>query len=286
MLKQKTLKRAIQAVGVGLHSGKKITLTLRPAPIDTGIVFCRIDLDSKPTICLSANKVGDTRLATTIVENGVQISTVEHLLSALSGLGIDNLFVDVDAQEIPIMDGSASLFVFLIESAGIQEQTQFKRFILIKKEVTVSDGDKQARFEPFSGSKFSLTVDFTHPAIEKNQSFSIQLSKNAYIKEISRARTFGFLSEIEKLKSNNLALGGSLDNAIVFDHEKVINEGGLRYPDEVVRHKLLDAIGDVYVLGCSIMGAYFGYKSGHALNNQLVRALLADETAWEYTHQA
>lgn len=286
MLKQKTLKRPIHAVGVGLHSGKKITLTLRPAPIDTGIVFCRIDLDSKPTIRLAANKVGDTRLATTIVENDVQISTVEHLLSALAGLGIDNLFIDVDAQEVPIMDGSASLFVFLIESAGIQEQAQPKRFILIKKGITVSDGDKQARFEPFSGSKFSLTVDFGHPAIEKNQSFSIQLSKNAYIKEISRARTFGFLSEIEKLKSNHLALGGSLDNAIVFDHEKMINEGGLRYPNEVVRHKLLDAIGDVYVLGCSIIGAYFGYKSGHALNNQLVQALLADETAWEYTHQA
>ncbi len=281
--KQRTLKRPIKAIGTGLHTGKKISLTLRPAPPDTGIVFCRVDLNPHKSICARASVVGDTTLATTLIEDGVRISTVEHLMSAFSGLSIDNAFVDVDGEEIPIMDGSASIFVFLIESAGIQEQNATKRFILIKKPIVIHEGDKKAQFEPFSGSKFSLTVDFSHPVIQKNAQFlSINVSRTSYIKEISRARTFGFLKDIEHLRANNLALGGSLDNALVFDEEKVINENGLRYADEVVRHKLLDAIGDIYLLGCNIVGAYTGYKSGHALNNQLIRALLADETAWEY----
>lgn len=285
MLKQqRTLKRPIKAVGTGLHTGKRILLTLKPAPVNTGIVFCRVDLTPHKAICVHANNVGETTLATTLVQDGVRISTIEHLMSAFAGLGIDNAIVDVDGEEIPIMDGSASIFVFLIESAGIQIQNVPKQFLLIKKPISVSHGDSRAQFEPFEGSKFSLTVDFSHPVIQNsNQFISIHVSKTSYIKEVSRARTFGFLKDIDWLKANNLALGGNLDNAVVFDEEKVINENGLRYTDEVVRHKLLDAIGDIYVLGCSIIGSYIGYKSGHALNNQLIRALLADETAWEYT---
>lgn len=282
MLKQRTLKRPIKAIGVGLHTGKKILLTLKPAPPDTGIVFRRTDLTPHKAIRAHAHVVGDTTLATTLIEDGIRISIVEHLLSALSGLSIDNAYVDLDGEEVPVMDGSASRFVFLIEAAGILEQDAKKQFIKIKKPVTVREGDKQAQFEPFAGSKFSITVDFSHPAIQK-QSLSINLSRTSYIKEISRARTFGFLKDIEQLRANNLALGGSLENALVFDDEKVINENGLRYADEVVRHKLLDAIGDIYLLGCHIIGSYIGYKSGHALNNLLLRTLLADETAWEYT---
>jgi UDP-3-O-[3-hydroxymyristoyl] N-acetylglucosamine deacetylase len=287
MQKQRTLKHSVKAMGVGLHTGRQIHLTLSPAPADTGIVFRRVDLNPQVSILAHPNSVGDTQLATTLVQNGVRIGTVEHLLSAFSGFGIDNVFVDVDAEEIPIMDGSAGIFVFLIESAGIKEQTAPKRFILIKKSVAVQSGDKKARFEPFSGSKFSLEVDFSHPAIQgTRQSISIHVSRTSYIKEVSRARTFGFLSEIDHLKANNFALGGSLDNAMVFDHEKLINEGGFRYKDEVVRHKLLDAIGDVYVLGCTVIGEYLSYKSGHTLNNELLRALLMDPSAWEYTHSA
>lgn len=285
MLKQqRTLKRPIKAVGTGLHTGRKILLTLKPAPANTGIVFCRVDLTPHRTIRAHANSVGETTLATTLVEDGVRISTIEHLMSAFAGLGIDNAIVEVDAEEIPIMDGSATIFVFLIESAGIQIQNVPKQFLLIKKPISVNQGDSHAQFEPFEGSKFSLTVDFSHPIIQNsNQFISINVSRTSYIKEVSRARTFGFLKDIDWLKANNLALGGSLENAVVFDEEKVMNENGLRYTDEVVRHKLLDAIGDIYVLGCSIIGSYVGYKSGHALNNQLIRALLADETAWEYT---
>lgn len=282
MQKQRTLKRAIKAEGVGVHTGKKVHLTLSPAPSNTGIVFRRTDLKPNVSIVAHPHVVGDTQLATTLVQDGVRISVVEHLMSAFSGLAIDNVFVDVDAEEIPIMDGSASLFVFLIESAGILEQDALKRFILIKKAILVTDGDKKAGFEPFLGSRFSLTVDFPHPAISE-QSISMSFSRTSYIKEVSRARTFGFLSDLNKLKANNLALGGTLDNALVFDEEKVINQNGLRYKDEVVRHKLLDAIGDIYTLGSTIIGAYSSYKSGHALNNQLLRALLADESAWEYT---
>jgi len=281
---QRTLKRTIRATGTGLHTGKKILLTLKPALPDTGIVFHRVDLMPNKAIRVAPHKVGETMFATTLIEDGIRICTIEHLMSAFAGLGIDNAIVEVDAEEIPIMDGSASIFVFLIESAGVQEQNVAKQFMRIKKPITVNQGDKSAQFEPFEGSKFSLTVDFPHPVIQRgSQSISIQVSRISYIKEISRARTFGFLKDIEQLKANNLILGGSLDNAILFDEEKVMNENGLRYTDEVVRHKLLDAIGDVYVLGCSIIGSYVGYKSGHALNNQLVRALLADETAWEYT---
>lgn len=286
MAKQRTLKRSIRAIGVGLHTGKKILLTLRPAPPDTGIVFCRTDLSPHKTIRAHAHVVGDTTLATTLIEDGIRISTVEHLLSALSGLSIDNAYIDLDGEEVPVMDGSASRFVFLIEAAGTLEQDAKKQFIKIKKAITVQEGDKQAQFEPFAGSKFSVTVDFSHPVIQKSAQFiSINLSRTSYIKEISRARTFGFLKDIEQLKANKLALGGSLDNALVFDDEKVMNESGLRYTDEVVRHKLLDAIGDIYLLGCHIIGSYIGYKSGHALNNLLIRTLLADETAWEYTFQ-
>lgn len=285
MAKQRTLKRPIRAIGVGLHTGKNILLTLRPAPPNTGIVFCRTDIEPHKAIRAHAHVVGDTTLATTLIEDGIRVATVEHLLSAFSGLSIDNAYVDLDGEEVPVMDGSASRFVFLIEAAGIEEQDVKKQFILIKKSVTVQDGDKHAQFEPFAGAKFSVTVDFSHPVIQESaQSISIHLSRTSYIKEISRARTFGFLSDIEKLKANNLALGGSLDNALVFDAEKVMNESGLRYKDEVVRHKLLDAIGDIYLLGCHIIGSYVGYKSGHALNNLLIRTLLADKTAWEYTY--
>lgn len=280
---QCTLKRPIRGSGTGLHTGKKIHFTLRPAPADAGIVFVRTDLGGV-SIPAHPHSVGATTLATTLVQDGVRIATIEHLMSAFAGLGIDNAYVDVDAEEIPIMDGSASIFVFLLESAGIEIQSAPKRYILIKKLIEVCEGDKKALFEPFPGSRFSLTVDFPHPLIQKsNQSISINISHTSYVKEVSRARTFGFLREIEELKAKNLVLGGSLDNALVFNEENVLNEGGLRYNDEVVRHKLLDAIGDMYLLGCRVIGSYVGYKSGHALNNQLARALLMDETAWEYT---
>lgn len=285
MKKQRTLKHSVKAVGVGVHTGKQVHLTLNPAQPNTGITFRRIDLDPCVAITAHPHAVGDTRLATTLVKDNVRISTVEHLMSAFAGLGIDNAIVDVDAEELPIMDGSAVIFVFLIESAGIVEQDAPKRFIRIKKPIMVQSGDAYARFEPYLGSKFSLQVDFAHPVIQaSNQSISIHISKMSYIKEVSRARTFGFLQDLEALRANNLGLGGSLDNALVFDHEKLMNENGFRYKDEVVRHKLLDAIGDIYVLGCSIVGAYSGYKPGHAVNNQLTRALLLDSTAWEYTH--
>ena len=282
MIRQRTLKNVIRATGVGLHTGEKIYLTLRPAPVDTGIVFCRVDLDKVVLIRARPENVGDTRLSTTLVNGDVRISTVEHLLSAMAGLGIDNAFIDLSAAEVPIMDGSAGPFVFLIQSAGIEEQNAPKRFIRIKRPVQVEDGDKTARFEPFDGFKVGFTIEFDHPVFKSNTQHSeIDFSTTSFVKEVSRARTFGFMHEIEQLRARELALGGSLDNAVVLDEFRVLNEDGLRYRDEFVKHKILDAIGDLYLLGHSLIGAFSGYKSGHALNNRLLRALMADESAWE-----
>ena len=282
MIKQRTLKNVIRATGVGLHTGDKVYLTLRPAAPDTGIVFRRVDLDPAVDIPAKAENVGDTRLSTTLVKDGVRISTVEHLLSAFAGLGIDNAYVDVSAPEVPIMDGSAGPFVFLIQSAGVEEQRVAKRFIRILKPVEIRDGDKIARFDPFEGFKVSFGIDFDHPAMREDVRHSvIDLSSTSFVKEVSRARTFGFLRDIEMLRENGLALGGSMDNAIVVDDFRVLNEDGLRYEDEFVKHKILDAIGDLYLLGHSLIGAFTGYKSGHALNNRLLKALIAQPEAWE-----
>lgn len=284
MIRQRTLKNIIRATGIGLHTGEKVYLTLRPAAVDTGIVFRRIDLDEPVEIVAAPENVGDTRLSTTLMNGEVRISTVEHLLSAMAGLGIDNAYIDVSAPEVPIMDGSAGPFVFLIQSAGIEEQNAPKRFIRIKKPVVVEDGDKWARFDPFEGFKVSFNIDFEHPVFNgRAQTTTVDFSSTSFVKEVSRARTFGFMRDIEHLRDNNLALGGSLDNAIVMDDYRVLNEDGLRYHDEFVKHKVLDAIGDLYLLGCSLVGAFSGYKSGHALNNQLLRTLLANEEAWETT---
>jgi UDP-3-O-[3-hydroxymyristoyl] N-acetylglucosamine deacetylase len=282
MIKQRTLKNVIRATGVGLHTGEKVYLTLRPALPDTGIVFRRVDLDTPVDIPAKAENVGDTRLSTTLVKDEVRISTVEHLLSAFAGLGIDNAYVDVSAPEVPIMDGSAGPFVFLIQSAGVEEQNVAKRFIRIKRPVQVKEGDKLARFEPFNGFKVSFGIDFDHPAMgHESRRSVIDFSSTSFVKEVSRARTFGFLRDIEMLRDNGLALGGSMDNAIVVDDFRVLNEDGLRYDDEFVKHKILDAIGDLYLLGHSLIGAFSGYKSGHELNNRLLKALIAQPDAWE-----
>jgi len=282
MIKQRTLKNVIRATGVGLHTGEKVYLTLRPAAIDSGIVFRRVDLDEPVDIPAQAKYVGDTRLSTTLVKDGVRISTVEHLLSAFAGLGIDNAYVDVSAAEVPIMDGSAGPFVFLIQSAGVEEQSALKRFIRILDTVEVRDGDKIARFEPFEGFKVQFGIDFEHPAMaDTTKKSTIDFSSTSFVKEVSRARTFGFLREIETLRESGLALGGSMDNAIVVDDFRVLNEDGLRYEDEFVKHKILDAIGDLYLLGNSLIGAFSGHKSGHQLNNQLLNALIARPEAWE-----
>jgi len=282
MIKQRTLKNVIRATGVGLHSGKKVYLTLRPAPADSGIVFRRVDLDPVVEIRARPENVGQTQLSTSLVKDDVCISTVEHLLSALAGFGIDNAIIDVSAEEVPIMDGSAGPFVFLIQSSGVVEQNATKRFIRIKSTVEVSDGDKWARFEPFNGFKVGFTIQFNHPAFnEKNCEAEIDFSTTSFVKEVSRARTFGFMREVELLRQNNLALGGSLDNAIVVDDYRVINEDGLRYEDECVKHKILDAIGDLYLLGHSLIGSFQGYKSGHGLNNRLLRQLIGNPAAWE-----
>jgi UDP-3-O-[3-hydroxymyristoyl] N-acetylglucosamine deacetylase len=269
-------------MGVGLHTGKKVYLTLRSAPIDSGIRFRRIDLDEPVEILAHPEKVGDTNLSTTLVENGVRISTVEHLLSAMAGLGIDNAYIDLSADEVPIMDGSAGPFVFLIQSAGIVEQNAPKKFIRIKKKIRVEDGDKWVEFRPFNGFKVSFQIDFNHPLFtHQKQTCDINFSTTSFVKEVSRARTFGFQKDIEYLRSQNLALGGSQDNAIVLDDYRVLNEDGLRYDNEFVKHKILDSIGDLYLLGHSLIGAFSGYKSGHALNNRLLLSLLADKDAWE-----
>ena len=282
MIRQRTLKNVIRATGVGLHTGKKIYLTLRPAAIDTGIIFRRIDLTPAVEIPAKPDNVGDTRLSTTLECNGARISTVEHLLSAFAGLGIDNAYVDVSAPEVPIMDGSAGPFVFLIQSAGVEEQSAAKRFIRIKRRVVVEEDGKRACFEPFNGFKVSFSIDFDHPAFcEDSKIASIDFSSTSFVKEVSRARTFGFIRDIEMLRQNDLALGGSMDNAIVVDDYRVLNEDGLRYNDEFVKHKILDAIGDLYLLGHSLIGSFVGHKSGHALNNRLLKTLLRDQEAWE-----
>ena len=282
MIKQRTLNNMIRATGIGLHTGEKVFLTLRPAPEDTGIVFRRSDLSPMVEIQASAENVGDTMLSTTLTKGEVRVSTVEHLLAALAGLGIDNAIIDVTAPEVPIMDGSASPFVFLLQSAGIKEQNKPKRFIRIKKPISVSGGDKTASFKPFNGFKVGFSIDFDHPAFNnRTLQASVDFSTTSFVKEISRARTFGFMHEIEYLRSQGLARGGSMDNAIVVDEFQVLNEDGLRYEDEFVKHKILDAIGDLYLLGNSLIGEYIGYKSGHGLNNSLLRELIARKDAWE-----
>ncbi len=282
MIKQRTLKNAIRATGVGLHTGEKVYMTLRPAAPDTGIVFRRTDLASPIEIPSRCEYVGDTRLSSTLVRDGARVGTVEHLLSAMAGLGIDNAYVDLSAPEVPIMDGSAGPFVFLLQSAGIEEQTVAKRFIRIKKAIKVEDGDKWARFEPFNGFKVGFSIEFRHPIFSARTSRAeIDFSTTSFVKEVSRARTFGFMRDIEMLRERNLALGGSMDNAIVLDDYRVLNDDGLRYEDEFVKHKILDAIGDLYLLGHSLIGAFYGHKSGHELNNRLLRTLMADAAAWE-----
>lgn len=285
MIKQRTPKKVIQATGVGLHSGEKVLLTLRPAPVNTGIIFRRVDLSPVVEIPASYEYVGDTMLCTTLHHNNVKIATVEHLLSALAGLGIDNAYIDVNAPELPIMDGSAAPFVFLIQSAGIREQNAPKKYIKILKPVRVEENGKYVQFLPHKGYKISFTIDFDHPVFnDKPQNVSFDFSGTSYVKEVCRARTFGFLSDYEKLRECDLAKGGSLDNAIVVDDYRVLNEDGLRFESEFVTHKVLDAIGDLYLLGCSLIGAFDGYKSGHELNNRLLRELMVRQDAWEYTY--
>ncbi|HQY23013.1 MAG TPA: UDP-3-O-acyl-N-acetylglucosamine deacetylase [Gammaproteobacteria bacterium] len=282
MIKQRTLKNTIRAMGVGLHTGVKVVLTLKPAAIDQGIQFRRVDLNPVVTIAASTKNVGDTTLSTTLIKDGVRVATVEHLLSAMAGLGIDNAIVEVSASEVPIMDGSAGPFVFLLQSAGILEQDAPKRFLRVKRKITVSDGDKWVSLEPFDGFKVSFTLDYDHPVLKNSiQEATLDFSTTSYVKEVSRARTFGFLSEYEWLRANNLALGGSLNNAIVLDDYRVMNEDGLRYEDELVKHKILDAVGDMYLLGTGVLGAFRGFKSGHTLNNRLLQALLAKKSAYE-----
>jgi UDP-3-O-[3-hydroxymyristoyl] N-acetylglucosamine deacetylase len=282
MIKQRTLKNTIRATGVGLHTGEQVYLTLHPAEPNTGIHFRRVDLETPVMIHASPENVGETTLSTTLVSGDVKISTVEHLLSAFAGLGIDNAIIDVTAAEVPIMDGSAGPFVFLLQSAGVQEQDCPKKYLRIKKSIRVEDGDKWAAFEPFEGFKVTFTIDFEHPAFENHvKTATMDFSSTTFVREVSRARTFGFMKDIETLRENNLALGGSLDNAIVVDDDKVINEDGLRYADEFVKHKILDAIGDLYLLGHSLIGEFTGHKSGHGLNNRLLRTLLEDTDAWE-----
>ena len=282
MIRQRTLKNIIRATGVGLHSGEKVYLTLKPAPVDTGIIFCRTDLDPVVEIPARAENVGQTTLCTSLQKDGTRVDTVEHLLSALAGLGIDNAYVEVSAHEVPIMDGSAGPFVFLIQSAGIKEQEAAKKFIRIKKEVTVTDGEKTATFKPYDGFKVSFTIYFDHPVFKgRSQTSEIDFSSTSFVKEVSRARTFGFMRDVEYLRSQNLALGGSVDNVVVVDDYRILNEDGLRYHDEFVKHKMLDAIGDLYLLGNSLIGQFVGFKSGHELNNKLVRSLLENEKAWE-----
>ena len=282
MTRQRTLKNTIRATGVGLHSGNKVYMTLRPAPVDHGIVFRRTDLEPVVEVPAAAGLVTETTLCTGLTCGEAKIQTVEHLMSAAAGLGVDNMIVELSSAELPIMDGSSGPFVFLLQSAGIAEQDAPKRFIRILKDVEVRDGDKVARFSPFDGYRLDFTIQFDHPMIPARQSrHTLEFSTASYIQEISRARTFGVMRDLDYMRELNLGLGGSMDNAIVLDEFRVLNEDGLRYADEFVRHKILDAIGDLYLVGGPILGAYEGYKSGHALNNKLVRALLADAEAWE-----
>ena len=283
MVKQRTLKHIIRATGVGLHTGEKVYMTLRPAAPNTGIVFRRIDLAQPVEIKADPYHVGDTRLASCLEQDGVRVSTVEHLMSALAGLGIDNLYVDLSSGEVPIMDGSAGPFVFLLQSAGIEEQPAAKKFIRILQPVEVSAGDKSARFAPHHGFKIEFSIDFDHPVFENSaKSVCVDFATTSYVREVSRARTFGFMHEVEWMRGQGLALGGSLDNAIVLDEYRVLNNDGLRYDDEFVKHKVLDAIGDLYLLGHPVIGMFAAHKSGHALNNALLQRLLEQPEAWEY----
>lgn len=286
MLKQRTIKQLVKTVGIGLHSGTKVELTLRPALPDTGIVFRRVDLNPIIDFPVSATAVGDTRLASTLVRDGARISTVEHLMSACAGMGIDNLYIDVGAEEIPIMDGSAATFVFLLQQAGLEEQNKAKKFIRVKKTVEVREGEganeKWARLEPYHGFKLDFFIEFNHPAVDgTSQRAVVDFGKVSYIRDVARARTFGFMQDVEALRSMGLARGGSLENAIVMDEYRILNPDGLRYEDEFVRHKILDAIGDLYLIGQPLLAGYTAHKSGHALNNQLIRALLAQPDAYE-----
>ena len=282
MIRQRTLKSTVRATGVGLHTGHKVHMALRPAAPDTGIVFCRSDLPGNPAIPAHALNVVDTRLATVIEKDGARVSTVEHLMSAFAGLGVDNAYVDVSAEEVPIMDGSAGTFVFLIKSAGLEEQAAAKRYVRVLKKVALEQGDKTVRLEPFNGFKLGFSIEFKHPVFEATRSVvEVDFAEVSFEKEISRARTFGFTQDVEAMRSQGLGRGGSLDNAIVIDDFRVLNSEGLRFDDEFVKHKALDAVGDLYMVGHPLIGAFHGHKSGHALNNQLVRALLADRTAWE-----
>jgi UDP-3-O-[3-hydroxymyristoyl] N-acetylglucosamine deacetylase len=282
MLGQRTLKNSIRAQGVGMHSGQKVLMTLRPALPDTGIVFRRTDLDPPAEVRAHALNVGDTQLGTTLINGEARVSTVEHLLSAFAGLGIDNAQVEVSAPEVPIMDGSAGPFVFLMQSAGFEDQRAPKKFVRIKQRVRVEDGDKWAEFRPFDGFKVNFEIEFNHPLFKRRANkASMDFSTTSFLKEVSRARTFGFMRDLEMLRARNLALGGSFDNAIVLDDFRVLNEDGLRYEDEFVKHKILDAIGDLYLLGHSLIGEFSGYKSGHKLNNQLLRKLIGDASTWE-----
>jgi UDP-3-O-[3-hydroxymyristoyl] N-acetylglucosamine deacetylase len=284
MIKQRTIKHSVQETGIGLHKGEKVTMTLRPAPANTGIVFRRIDLEPFVDIPARANAVGDTMLCTCLTnENGVSISTVEHLASALAGLGIDNIVVEVDSNELPIMDGSASPFIFLLQSAGIEELNAPKRFIRIKKKVRVEDGDKWAEFLPFDGFRVDFRIDFDHPAISQTrQHMVLDFDASSYIDEVSRARTFGFMKDLEYMNANNLALGGSMENAVALDEYRVLNPEGLRYKDEFLKHKILDAVGDLYLGGYSIIGELRAYKTGHGLNNKLLNAMLNTKSCWEF----
>jgi len=282
MIHQRTLKNVIRATGVGLHTGEKVYLTLRPAAVNTGVVFRRVDLDPVVELYAKPERVGDTRLSTALQEGEVSVSTVEHLMSALAGLGIDNVYVELTSPEVPIMDGSAAPFVFLIQSAGVIEQTAPKEFIRVTKPVRIEDGDKWAQFDPFEGFKVSFAIDFDHPIFAKSpQQATVDFSTTSFVKEVSRARTFGFMHEVEALREAGLALGGSHDNAIVMDSYTILNDDGLRYEDEFVKHKILDAIGDLYLLGHPLIGAFSAYKSGHALNNKLLCALVQQPDAWE-----
>jgi UDP-3-O-[3-hydroxymyristoyl] N-acetylglucosamine deacetylase len=282
MVKQRTLKSLVRARGVGLHTGQQVNITLRPAQPDTGIVFRRVDLPSPVDIPARADLVGETRLSSCLVHQGAKVYTVEHLMSALAGLGVDNAYVDLDGPEVPIMDGSAAPFVLLVQQAGLEEQPAPKRFLRVKRMVQVQDGDKWARLESYEGLRLQFSIDFKHPVIDRTrQSVSVDFANTSYLKEIARARTFGFMHEVERLREDGLALGGGLDNALVLDEFRLLNADGLRFADEFIRHKLLDAIGDLYLLGRPLLGAFTAHKSGHALNNRLLRELVSDTAAWE-----
>jgi UDP-3-O-[3-hydroxymyristoyl] N-acetylglucosamine deacetylase len=282
MLKQRTLKSLIRAKGVGLHTGQKINMTLRPAQPDTGIIFRRVDLALPVDIPARADRVGETRLSSCLVHQDTKVYTVEHLMSALAGLGVDNAYVDLDGPEVPIMDGSAAPFVLLLQQAGLEQQAAPKRFLRVTRAVEVRDGDKWARIEPYEGLRLAFSIDFNHPVIDRTrQSVNVDFAETSYLKEIARARTFGFMHDVERLREDGLALGGGLDNALVLDEYRLLNAEGLRFADEFIRHKVLDAIGDLYLLGRPLLGAFSAHKSGHALHNRLLRTLLAETAAWE-----